>query len=65
MYYYKSIQRLKKPRGSICIRGAIIQSEPSKKRHCFSIHDVVNDKKFYMIAPSEREKQEWIDVRCH
>ncbi len=64
--YYKSNQALKKCSGMIQLKGAVMENIPDewspKRPFCFSIHDMINDKKYYIVANDEKEKKEWMTM---
>ena len=60
LQYFKSIQKLKEPAGTIILTNGSVAKTFTKG--CFVLYDAKNDKKYFITAPSEEEMVEWMDA---
>ena len=60
LQYFKSIQKLKEPTGTIILQNGSIAKTFTKG--CFVLYDSRNDKKYFILASSEEEMTEWMDA---
>jgi len=60
MQYFKNIQKLKEPSGTISLRQGSIAKTFTK--NCFVVYDAQNDKKYFITAGSDEEMSEWFEA---
>jgi ankyrin repeat protein len=60
--YFASIEKLKNETGVINLENAELENAPEKKNFCFAITDISKNKKYYIQAMSEQDKNEWYNA---